>query len=59
MFKIPQTYPFVQIADWVADSILCKEEARRRAQVIKHLILIADVRHFLLMTAAVAYRVCM
>jgi len=36
-----------QIADWVADSILCKEEARRRAQVIKHLILIADVRHFL------------
>lgn len=32
-----------QIADWVADSVLEKEDARRRAQVVKHLILVADV----------------
>ncbi|KAF9534536.1 ras guanine nucleotide exchange factor domain-containing protein [Crepidotus variabilis] len=31
-----------RIADWVADSILSKEDSRRRAQVIKHLIVIAD-----------------
>lgn len=31
-----------RIADWVADSILEKEDARRRAQVVKHLISVAD-----------------
>jgi hypothetical protein len=32
-----------QIADWVADSILKKQDSRRRAQIVKHLILVADV----------------
>jgi len=32
-----------QIADWVADSILKKEDSRRRAQIVKHLISVADV----------------
>ncbi|KAH9480568.1 Cell division control protein 25 [Psilocybe cubensis] len=31
-----------RIADWVAESILTKEDSRRRAQVIKHLIAVAD-----------------
>jgi son of sevenless-like protein len=31
-----------RIADWVADSILKKEDSRRRAQVVKHLISVAD-----------------
>lgn len=35
-----------QIADWVADSVLTKEDSRRRANTVKHLISIADVRMF-------------
>lgn len=32
-----------QIADWVADSILSKEDSRRRAAAVKHFISVADV----------------
>ena len=39
-----------QIADWVADSILKKEDSRRRAQIVKHLILVADVSQDSLLT---------
>ncbi|KAG6832006.1 hypothetical protein H0H92_006042 [Tricholoma furcatifolium] len=31
-----------RIADWVADSILSKEDSRKRAAVVKHLISVAD-----------------
>ncbi|CAA7261462.1 unnamed protein product [Cyclocybe aegerita] len=31
-----------RIADWVAESILSKEDSRRRAQIVKHLIGVAD-----------------
>ncbi|KAF9013345.1 ras guanine nucleotide exchange factor domain-containing protein [Cyathus striatus] len=31
-----------RIAQWVAESILSKDDSRRRAQVVKHLIIIAD-----------------
>ncbi|KAF8158224.1 ras guanine nucleotide exchange factor domain-containing protein [Crassisporium funariophilum] len=31
-----------RIADWVAESVLSKEDSRRRAQVVKHLISVAD-----------------
>ncbi|KDR82605.1 hypothetical protein GALMADRAFT_238008 [Galerina marginata CBS 339.88] len=31
-----------RIADWVAESVLSKEDSRRRAQVVKHLIAVAD-----------------
>ncbi|KAG7443000.1 ras GEF [Guyanagaster necrorhizus] len=31
-----------RIADWVADSILTKEDSRRRASTVKHLISVAD-----------------
>lgn len=34
-----------QIAQWVTYSILCKDCPRRRATVIKHFILVADVSH--------------
>ncbi|EDR13329.1 uncharacterized protein LACBIDRAFT_230493, partial [Laccaria bicolor S238N-H82] len=33
---------FYQIACWVADAVLSKEDARKRAQVVKHLISVAD-----------------
>lgn len=32
-----------QIADWVAESVLSKEDSRKRANVVKQLILVADV----------------
>ncbi|KAJ3774769.1 ras guanine nucleotide exchange factor domain-containing protein [Lentinula raphanica] len=31
-----------RIADWVAESVLSKEDSRKRAGVVKHLILVAD-----------------
>lgn len=37
------TKVWYQIADWVAESILTKEDSRRRAAQMKHLITIADV----------------
>lgn len=32
-----------QIADWVAESILSRDDSRKRAVVVKHLISVADV----------------
>lgn len=32
-----------RIADWVAESVLSKEDSRKRAAAVKHLILVADV----------------
>lgn len=36
----------MQIRHWVTYSILCKDEPRRRAAIMKHFILIADVSFF-------------
>jgi hypothetical protein len=33
----------LEIADWVAESVLSKEDARKRANIVKHLIGVADV----------------
>jgi son of sevenless len=35
--------PLLQIADWVAESVLSKDDSRRRAATVKHLISVADV----------------
>jgi hypothetical protein len=32
-----------QIADWVADAVLSKEDSRRRAAIVKQFISVADV----------------
>ena len=32
-----------KIADWVADLVLSKEDSRKRANIVKHLISVADV----------------
>jgi len=34
---------FPQIADWVAELVLSKEDSRKRASIVKHLISVADV----------------
>ena len=34
----------LQIAHWVADAVLDKEDARKRALIVKHFIQVADVR---------------
>ena len=36
----------LQIALWVAELVLSKDDSRRRAQVVKHLISIADVSSY-------------
>jgi hypothetical protein len=38
----------LKIADWVAESVLNKEDARKRANIVKHLIGVADVSLLLL-----------
>jgi son of sevenless len=40
-----------QIATWVVDCIICREDSRRRAAVIKHFINVADVTHTLSLPA--------
>jgi son of sevenless len=32
-----------QIAHWVADTVLCKEDSRKRAAIVKQFISVADV----------------
>lgn len=36
----------IQVANWVAYAILCKDEPRRRASIMKHFISVADVCSF-------------
>lgn len=36
-------HSFKQIADWVAESVLSKEDSRKRATAVKQLISVADV----------------
>lgn len=38
-----QTTDRIQIACWVAECVLSKEDSRRRAAIVKHLITVADV----------------
>lgn len=37
------TYFYLQIANWVAESVLSREDSRRRAAVVKQFISVADV----------------
>lgn len=39
-------YSLFQMADWVAESVLSKDDPRRRAAVIKHFINVAEVSSY-------------